>query len=1015
MSGAGSRSPSVGSLHSGSPRGHPHPHRAQVHQFSLNLASVLNDPKLPRPVDMFTRDWGEGFVPGPAPPSTTLRSASVEDFAASVAKFEELVARLARSARQEREQGEDKLQTAASHAETEAALAAIPSIFFAPDFDLSKRDTYAAVMLPPDPRIHPLTFSKLQQERLSHYLDIIEMHLAMKIAQRSDRFLGALSSHESLRVQVQSTLDHLQLVRTRLAAAQAAISTANLRVLQLSSRRRSTVQVLRVLQAIAEVSQTQSTLQQLLSGGDYVAALDLIDAAQHVLRTELVGVHSLRHLGVQLVEMRRVIEELMDQECATAMMAGVRMLIADRTASLPPITAIDASQFDANLADRLDAPSPFTGAFDSLTSVAPSAAIVEEVESKLASVLLGLARQNRWVFLRKYIDSVAEQLKLTIKQTVVDFFAASNTTMSADKDADARSSWAESMRSLPFRDWMALMQTVYQACLVQAHTANQMHLIIKKIIVEAYPTLAADRLSKSPDSLAPPVPTPPPTSTAPTTATAPLSRSPATPRKSPLDVARPADDADAFESDGDGLADLAQAEALAALSLEDDADFAQLDGKPETSTASDPSPDGSASVSTQAGSVAGASTTGDASKDDRPDGLRAATSDEDLKTMLQASARGVSDLCHQMYVRCAKLLVARTRDGMDSNLPASNFIELFQITQAFMAAGETIAQGSYPELRGALLTQAKRFLDRFHSRQKEKLQLLLSNENWSQVDVPSECQVQVDILFRWTAGRATNGASQRQLFIGSAGFCAVGVLLMYVKMVAEYCKCAQDMPVLAADLYTRLADVLRTFNSQCNRLVLRAEALQVVGLRTITAKHLCLCAQALGIVLALLPALQTRFKDLLPDRMQILLKEFAGIPGDYETHRKQVYMKLVSIMEDVWNRSYKEMTWSKGVSTAGTKAVAKSAAKLYATIRDILSPDELARVFQSIVSFIGQQLGNAVRARDPKDKSFLIGVSADILHLEEVLSPLPLVPVESIRYSLADVPLTLPPLIPKSP
>ena len=32
--------------------------------------------------------------------------------------------------------------------------------------------------------------------KLSHYLDVIEQHLAMKIAQRSDRFLGALSSHD---------------------------------------------------------------------------------------------------------------------------------------------------------------------------------------------------------------------------------------------------------------------------------------------------------------------------------------------------------------------------------------------------------------------------------------------------------------------------------------------------------------------------------------------------------------------------------------------------------------------------------------------------------------------------------------------------------------------------------------------------------------------------------------------------------------------------------------------------
>jgi hypothetical protein len=33
-------------------------------------------------------------------------------------------------------------------------------------------------------------------------------------------------------------------------------------------------------------------------------------------------------------------------------------------------------------------------------------------------------------------------------------------------------------------------------------------------------------------------------------------------------------------------------------------------------------------------------------------------------------------------------------------------------------------------------------------------------------------------------------------------------------MLAEYCKCARDMPYLAADIYTRLADSIRLFNAQ---------------------------------------------------------------------------------------------------------------------------------------------------------------------------------------------------------
>lgn len=45
-----------------------------------------------------------------------------------------------------------------------------------------------------------------------------------------------------------------------------------------------------------------------------------------------------------------------------------------------------------------------------------------------------------------------------------------------------------------------------------------------------------------------------------------------------------------------------------------------------------------------------------------------------------------------------------------------------------------------------------------------------------QVDVPNECQLQVDTLMRWTQPRGA--PSTAQLSVGPASFCVVGVLLM---------------------------------------------------------------------------------------------------------------------------------------------------------------------------------------------------------------------------------------------
>ncbi len=59
-----------------------------------------------------------------------------------------------------------------------------------------------------------------------------------------------------------------------------------------------------------------------------------------------------------------------------------------------------------------------------------------------------------------------------------------------------------------------------------------------------------------------------------------------------------------------------------------------------------------------------------------------------------------------------------------------------------------------------------------------------------------------------------SGAPMKKLYINDNGYSVVGSLLMFVKMIAEYCKCAQEMPILTADILTKLLDILRFFNKQ---------------------------------------------------------------------------------------------------------------------------------------------------------------------------------------------------------
>ena len=90
-------------------------------------------------------------------------------------------------------------------------------------------------------------------------------------------------------------------------------------------------------------------------------------------------------------------------------------------------------------------------------------------------------------------------------------------------------------------------------------------------------------------------------------------------------------------------------------------------------------------------------------------------------------------------------------------------------------------------------------------------------------------------------------------------------MLLLIKIVLEYCQCADDLPMLVTEVLMKMIDMLKvgldhvvgkgssptftslcmymymsiqSFNNRTHELVLRAGAMESVGLKTITARHL---------------------------------------------------------------------------------------------------------------------------------------------------------------------------------
>jgi vacuolar protein sorting-associated protein 54 len=90
----------------------------------------------------------------------------------------------------------------------------IPEIYFQQDFDLSDPDTFAAAC--PDDR-DVSSMSMVMQERLSHHLDVVEVHLLREIGSRSESFFEALGVLQELNAAIESTCDRIAELRHQLA------------------------------------------------------------------------------------------------------------------------------------------------------------------------------------------------------------------------------------------------------------------------------------------------------------------------------------------------------------------------------------------------------------------------------------------------------------------------------------------------------------------------------------------------------------------------------------------------------------------------------------------------------------------------------------------------------------------------------------------------------------------------------------------------------------------------------
>ncbi|KAL0621364.1 Vacuolar protein sorting-associated protein 54 [Plecturocebus cupreus] len=344
-----------------------------------------------------------------------------------------------------------------THDKSRTDLEQVPKIFTKPDFALDDSLTFNSVL----PWSHFNTAggkgnrdaasSKLLQEKLSHYLDIVEVNIAHQISLRSEAFFHAMTSQHELQDYLKKTSQAVKMLRDKIAQIDKVMCEGSLHILRLALTRNNCVKVYNKLKLMATVHQTQPTVQVLLSTSEFVGALDLIATTQEVLQQELQGIHSFRHLGSQLCELEKLIDKMMIAEFSTYSHSDLNRPLED----------------DCQVLE----------------------------EERLVSLVFGLLKQRKLNFLEIYGEKMIITAKNIIKQCVIN-----KVSQIEEIDTDVVVKLADQMRMLNFPQWFELLKDIFSKFTIFLQrvkaTLNIIHSVVLSVLDKNQRTRELEEISQ---------------------------------------------------------------------------------------------------------------------------------------------------------------------------------------------------------------------------------------------------------------------------------------------------------------------------------------------------------------------------------------------------------------------------------------------------------------------------------------------------------------------------------------
>lgn len=770
-----------------------------------------------------------------------------------------------------------------------ACLREVPALYFKEDFALEDGATFGAAC-----PFSNVTENLVLQEKLSQYLDVVELHLVKEISLRSNSFFEAQGQLQDLNVKIVEGCTRIRELKETIRLLDVDLVDSARLIQDLNATRTNLLALQQKLRLILYVNQALSALKLLVASADCAGALDITDDLQHLLDgDELTGLHCFRHLRDHVAASIESINSILSAEF-------MRASIHDAGGS----DLVILSQVKAR------ASVPINGKDDDQVKLDEEE--TTNFRDHLLPVIIGLLRTAKLPsVLRIYRDTLTADMKTAIKTAVAELlpvlvvrplesdFTPGERTVDADGGG---ASLASKLRNLSSESFVQLLCAIFM--IIRAHLvrAAEVKKAIEWIMSNIDGHYAADSVAAAialgaataetsqdsegescfllPYSLQRAAKVVPSFQGKANDATSPSNMS----RNFRADVMRENTEAvfAACDAAHGRWAKLLGVRALLHPKLRLQEFLSIYNITQEFITATE-----------KIGGRLGYS----------------------IRGTLQSQAKAFVDFQHESRMAKIKaVLDQETWVEVDVPDEFQAIVNSLLCSEALISENLHDAQNNVEISYGEVITNKDCSI--MADAGPRKAQQQIEQADFIGVSIENTAHVKstplTEAIEKNKADATTNSvhsnnnkikelvkSTSQTLMYKDVGYHMVNCGLILLKMMSEYIDMNNFLPALSSEIVHRVVEILKFFNTRTCQLVLGAGAMQVSGLKSITSKHLALASQVISFTYAIIPDIRRILFLKVPEsRKALLLSEIDRVAQDFKVHRDEIHTKLIQIMRE---------------------------------------------------------------------------------------------------------------------